>query len=64
MSGGGGSSSDGGGGNDMQVSGAEAAYSQEKGISTAADTRISNTSLIPSCDSIAPKAIHSGITPR
>ena len=45
MSGGGGSSSDGGGGNDMQVSGAEAVYSQEKGISTAADTRISNTSF-------------------
>tara|TARA_B100000214_G_scaffold362847_1_gene327718 strand:- start:1190 stop:2509 length:1320 start_codon:yes stop_codon:yes gene_type:complete len=45
MSGGGGSSSDGGGGNDMQVSGAEAAYSQEKGISTAADTKISNTSF-------------------
>ena len=38
MSGGGGSSSDGGGGNDMQVSGAEAAYSTEKGISTHADT--------------------------
>jgi hypothetical protein len=34
-----------GGGNDMQVSGAEAAYSKEKGISTAADTRISNTSF-------------------
>jgi hypothetical protein len=45
---GGGSSggrSSGGGGNDMQVSGAEAAYSKEKGISTAADTRISNTSF-------------------
>ena len=44
MSGGGGSSSDGGGGNDMQVSGAEAAYSTEKGISTHADTRTSTTS--------------------
>ena len=42
MSGGGGSSSD--GGNDMQVSGAEAAYSTEKGISTHADTRTSTTS--------------------
>jgi hypothetical protein len=45
---GGGSSgggSSGGGRNDMQVSGAEAAYSKEKGISTAADTRISNTSF-------------------
>ena len=37
MSGGGGSSSD--GGNDMQVSGMEAALSQEKGISTHADTQ-------------------------
>ena len=46
MSGGGGSGSDGGGG-DMQVSGAEAAYSQEKGISTAADTRVSQTSFSP-----------------
>jgi len=45
MSGGGGSSSD--GGRDMQVSGAEAAYSKEKGISTAADTRISQTSFSP-----------------
>ena len=45
MSGGGGSSSDSGGGNDMQVSGAEAFYSNEPGISTAADTRISNTSF-------------------
>ena len=42
MSGGGGSSSD--GSNDMQVSGAEAAYSNEKGISTHADTRTSSTS--------------------
>jgi len=46
MSGGGGSGSDGGGG-DMQVSGAEAAYSQEKGISTAADTRVSRDSFSP-----------------
>jgi hypothetical protein len=45
MSGGGGGSGNGGG--DMQVSGAEAAYSQEKGISTAADTRISQTSFSP-----------------
>ena len=43
MSGGGGSSSD-GGGNDMQVSGAEAAYSTEKGISTYSDTRTSSSS--------------------
>ena len=42
MSGGGGSGSDGGG--DMQVSGAEAAYSTEKGISTHADTRTSSSS--------------------
>ena len=46
MSGGGGSGSDGGGG-DMQVSGAEAAYSQEKGISTHADTRVSRESFSP-----------------
>ena len=45
MSGGGGSGSDGGG--DMEVSGAEAAYSQEKGISTHADTRVSQTSFSP-----------------
>ena len=45
MSGGGGSSSD--GGRDMQVSGAEAAYSQEKGISTHADTRVSDRSFSP-----------------
>ena len=43
MSGGGGSGSDGGGG-DMQVSGAEAAYSNEAGISTHADTRTSSSS--------------------
>jgi len=40
-------SDSGGGGNDMQVSGMEAALSTEKGISTAADTRISNTSFSP-----------------
>ena len=45
MSGGGGSGSDGGG--DMQVSGAEAAYSTEKGISTHADTRVSRDSFSP-----------------
>ncbi len=45
MSGGGGSGSDGGG--DMQVSGAEAAYSKEPGISTHADTRVSQTSFSP-----------------
>ena len=44
MSGGGGSGSDGGGGGDMQVSGAEAAYSNEAGISTHADTRTSSSS--------------------
>ena len=44
MSGGGGSGSDSGGGNDMQVSGAEAAYSTEKGISTHSDTRTSSSS--------------------
>ena len=38
-------SDSGGGGNDMQVSGAEAAYSTEPGISTYADTRVSNTSF-------------------
>ena len=43
MSGGGGGSS-GGNGGDMQVSGAEAAYSNEAGISTHADTRTSTTS--------------------
>jgi len=47
MSGGGGSSSDSGGGNDMQVSGAEAAYSKEKGISTYSDTQISDRSFSP-----------------
>ena len=46
MSGGGGSASD-GGGRDMQVSGAEAAYSTEKGISTAADTRVQRESFSP-----------------
>jgi len=46
MSGGGGGSGNGGGG-DMQVSGAEAAYSQEKGISTHADTQISDRSFSP-----------------
>ena len=45
MSGGGGSGSDKGGGNDMQVSGMEAALSKEKGISTHADTRISDKSF-------------------
>ena len=44
MSGGGGGSGNSSGGNDMQVSGAEAAYSNEKGISTHADTRTSATS--------------------
>jgi len=43
MSGGGGGSGN-DGSNDMQVSGAEAAYSTEKGISTHADTRTSTTS--------------------
>ena len=47
MSGGGGGSGNGGGGGDMQVSGAEAAYSTEKGISTHADTRVSQTSFSP-----------------
>ncbi len=42
-----GSDSGGGGGNDMQVSGAEAFYSSEPGISTAADTRVSKTSFSP-----------------
>ena len=44
MSGGGGSSSDGGGGNDMQVSGAEAAYSNEKGISTHSESKTQSKS--------------------
>jgi len=44
MSGGGGSSSDGGGGNDMQVSGMEAAYSNEKGISTHSESKTGSTS--------------------
>ena len=43
MSGGGGGSGN-DGSNDMQVSGAEAAYSNEKGISTHSDTRTSTTS--------------------
>lgn len=43
MSGGGGSSSDGGGGNDMQVSGMEAAYSNEPGISTHAESKTGST---------------------
>ena len=43
MSGGGGSSSDGGGGNDMQVSGMEAAYSNEAGISTHAESKTVQT---------------------
>jgi len=44
MSGGGGGSGN-DGSNDMQVSGAEAAYSKEKGISTYADTRVSTSSF-------------------
>jgi len=44
MSGGGGGSGN-DGSNDMQVSGAEAAYSTEKGISTYADTRVSTSSF-------------------
>ena len=48
MSGGGGGSN--GGGGDMQVSGAEAAYSQEKGISTHADTRVQQQSFSPGGD--------------
>ena len=43
MSSGGGSSSDGGGGNDMQVSGMEAAYSNEAGISTHAESKTGST---------------------
>ena len=43
MSGGGGSSSDSGGGNDMQVSGMEAAYSNEPGISTHAESYTGST---------------------
>ena len=44
MSSGGGSSSDGGGGNDMQVSGMEAAYSNEKGISTHSESKTQSKS--------------------
>ena len=43
MSGGGGSSSDSGGGNDMQVSGMEAAYSNEPGISTYSESYTGST---------------------
>jgi len=50
MSGGGGSSSDGGGGNDMQVSGMEAAMSNEKGISTHADTKVQHDSFTKGSD--------------
>ena len=50
MSGGGGSSSDGGGGNDMQVSGMEAAMSNEQGISTHADTRVQHDSFTRGSD--------------
>ena len=52
MSSGAGSGSGGGGGNDMQVSGAEAFYSSEPGISTAADTKVSNTSFSRGNDEI------------
>jgi len=52
MSGGGGGSGNDNGGSDMQVSGMEAAYSNEKGISTAADTRVSNTSFSRGNDEI------------
>jgi hypothetical protein len=48
MSGGGGSGSDGGG--DMQVSGAEAAVSKEKGISTYADTKVQHDSFTRGSD--------------
>ena len=47
MSGGGGSND---GSNDMQVSGMEAALSQEKGISTHADTRVQQQSFSPGGD--------------
>ena len=50
MSGGGGSSSDGGGGNDMQVSGMEAAMSNEQGISTHADTKVQHDSFTKGSD--------------
>ena len=45
MSGGGGGSGNDSGGNDMQVSGMEAAVSQEKGISTHSDSRVSDRSF-------------------
>ena len=44
MSGGGGGSGNDSGGNDMQVSGAEAAYSNEKGISTHSESKTGSTS--------------------
>ena len=56
MSGGGGSSSDSGGGNDMQVSGMEAAYSNEKGISTHADTQNQHQSYTQDNDGPDPVA--------
>ena len=45
MSGGGGGSGNNSGGNDMQVSGMEAAYSNEAGISTHSDTQVSDRSF-------------------
>ena len=53
MSTGGGSGSD--GSNDMQVSGAEAAYSTEKGISTYADTKTSGVADTSTVGSAAPE---------
>jgi len=44
MSSGGGSSSDSGGGNDTQVSGAEAFYSNEPGVSTHAESKVTKSS--------------------
>ena len=46
-SGGGGNGNGNDGSSDMEVSGAEAAYSTEKGISTHADTRVSDRSFSP-----------------
>ena len=57
-SGGGGKGND--GSNDMQVSGAEAAYSKEKGISTYADTRISTKSFSPGARDDSPSNVQLG----
>ena len=65
MSGGGGGSGNDSGGNDMEVSGMEAALSNEKGISTNADSRTGSTSGYTGSDGgwAANDTSYAGVTP-